>query len=242
MRAQVEARPGRRRVMDAMALLQSNRVLASLPAAASTKLAADCVPRAMRAGELLAGAGEVAPAIWFPLGGAVSLMTETEEGRCVQVALIGREGFVTPIASSGRPAPWHAIVRLAAPALAISAERFRAHLVADAALGSAAQDEAARLLPVVVESIACSHFHSVRQRMARVLLALDDRAEAPVVPVTQQSLADMIGVHRPTVSLAAHAMSDAGLIRYARGRVTILDRPRLQTTACPCYERAAIDA
>jgi CRP-like cAMP-binding protein len=86
-----------------------------------------------------------------------------------------------------------------------------------------------------MQSVACNSLHTAEQRLARYLLSCHDRTGNLVVPTTQEYLAATLGVRRPTVSVVAQAMQAAGLIRYHRGSITMIDRARLEAIACPCY-------
>jgi CRP-like cAMP-binding protein len=216
-----------------------NHLLAALPTPAFDALSVDLTPRSLDPGHVLLSTDERSGTIWFPLSGAVSLTPETREGEVAQAAVVGREGLVELSTAFGEAtaAPWRAFVVLPGAALTIDAERFRGHLLGQRSLLAATHAYAARVIAVLAQGAVCSRFHSVRERAARWLLVLHDRADADAFPITQQMLADMIGAHRPTLSLVIQAFAAEALIRHARGTVAVANRSGLEAAACECYAR-----
>ncbi len=219
--------------------LGKNRLLARLPRATLEALASELVERPLDAGQVLVAQGEVASSVWFPLAGAISLTPESREGSSVQATIVGHEGMIDPTTIfSERGAPWHATVLLGGSALVMGADRFRARAAGNAPLLSLVHVYAGAIVAQLAQSALCSRFHSVRERTARWLLGLQDRSAEDSFPLTQQDLADMVGTHRPTISITVNALSQMGLIAHSRGVVTVCDRAGLEAAACECYARA----
>jgi len=174
--------------------------------------------------------------VYFPLSGAVSLLAVMRGGEGVETAIVGREGAVGLFADFG---PWRACDRAVVQAPGI------ADVVSLPQLRSAAnQSEALRrtllryketVSAQAQQAAACNALHSVEERTARWLLQLSDRIEHNELPVTQDTLSQMLGVRRTTVTLVAQKLQHDGLIRYRRGRIIITDRAALQALACECY-------
>jgi CRP-like cAMP-binding protein len=187
-------------------------------------------------GSLLYDPGDPIDTIYFPHDCVISLMTLMEGGEAIESATIGREGALgLSAAFHPRRSLSRAIIQVAgtcsrasAQALAEIADqlpslRRLAHLHSDALFGHA------------IQSVACNALHSVEARFCRWLLSCQDRIDSNRVSLTQEFLADMLGVQRTTVTVVARTLQAAGLIRYRRGVVDILDRDGLEATACECY-------
>jgi CRP-like cAMP-binding protein len=190
------------------------------------------------AGEILFEPGDDVMSSCFPCGGVmVSLRVTSSDGREVEAATIGREGAVGGIVSAGKkPAYARAIVQIGGPAYCIPTTKIEDAKCRSPAIHDLFCRYADVLLAQVMQSVACSALHSVEQRCARWLLATHDRVGMTTIPLTQEALAEMLGVRRTTISTVAKTLQQGGAIRYARGRVEIINRKRLQQAACECYE------
>jgi len=174
--------------------------------------------------------------VFFPTSGLVSLLTVMQDGDSIELATIGREGFTGLSVFFGADvATSRGIVQVPGEAFRISAERFRHHIPRCPGLQSALAAFAEMLFALVAQTTACNQLHPVSQRLARWLLLTHDRAEQDDFPMTQEFLSQMLGVHRPTVSVAAAALQNTGIIQYRHGKMRVLDRPALEATACECY-------
>ena len=174
--------------------------------------------------------------VYFPIDCMVSLLVSEKDKPSIEMATIGREGVVgaTELLQQ-QGAMGLCIVQLPGTAVRISAAAFLK------ASGSPnVQDLMYRhlsaLMRQVMQKVACNHLHSMEERCARWLLMTHDRAGRDEFPLTQARLAQMLGVRRATVNLATGMLKKAGLIRYVRGRITIVDRRGLESTVCKCYE------
>ena len=151
-------------------------------------------------------------------------------------ATIGREGAVGGIVSAGhKPAFAQAEVVLPGPALCLDIGRLEDAKERSPALRDLFARYADALLAQMMQTVACNALHPLNARCCRWLLTTQDRVNSADIPLTQEALAEMLGVQRTTVSTVVGALRDRGLIRYGRGQVTILDRPRLEAAACECY-------
>jgi len=174
--------------------------------------------------------------VYFPHTGMVSLVAVMQSGATVETATIGRGGVIGASAGLGARSTFgRAIVQLAGTAAFISAAQFRA---------AANQSQAVRdlivrynelLLAQVQQSVACNALHALEARLCRWLLQTHDCVDGDVIPLTQEFLGQMLGVRRTTVTIAARLLQSAGLIRYRRGHIQILDRAALEDIACECH-------
>jgi CRP-like cAMP-binding protein len=155
-----------------------------------------------------------------------SLLVVTRDGDEIEVASIGREGAIGGIVSAGfKPAYGRAVVRIPGSALCIPTNRLEEAKLQSPALADLFSRYADVLLAQMMQSSACNALHSIDQRMCRWLLSAHDRANDETIRLTQETLADMLGVQRTTVTAVIKALQDEGLIRTGRGRIEILDRP-----------------
>ncbi|MBV8478557.1 MAG: Crp/Fnr family transcriptional regulator [Acidobacteria bacterium] len=179
--------------------------------------------------------GEVDHA-YFLNRGMISLVVTTADGRSVEVGVVGKEGAVgTGLAVDLRKSPYRAIVQ-------IPGEGVRIHSEQMARLGESTPGFELllnRFASVqgmqVAQLAACNRLHEIEQRLARWILMCHDRTDSDLLPMTHEFFAQMLGAGRPSVTLAAGALQKAGIIRYTRGKVSILNRQALEAAACECY-------
>jgi CRP-like cAMP-binding protein len=214
-----------------------NRLLQALPAADFEALRPRLKPFKLVKNAVLAESGVASTHIYLPHSGAVSLVVSLSEGQTVEVAMIGQDSIVGAAASIGDGVSGlDAVVLFPGTASIIDIADFR--LIAD---GSAAfrnllvRHEQA-ILAQVQQSAACNASHSVEVRLSRWLLRAGDLWDGKSLPMTQELLAQRIGVQRNAISIVAHALQQAGIIKYSRGRIEITDSHALQATACECYQ------
>ena len=225
-------------------LLAGNRLLAGLPAPDAERLlaGAERVRPRMRQ-DVYAQGGPMAHA-YFPQGGVFSILMETADAGAVEVLTVGSEGMLgLPAVLGASRSPTRALCQIAGWALRVP----MATLLAGAPPGSVLHGRLVRYaqaqMTSLARSVACNRLHSAQQRYARWVLATQDRVGGDEFPITQEFLAQMLGVTRPTVSLAGQELQAAGLIHYAQGRLTVDDRAGLEAASCECYRavRAAFD-
>jgi len=188
-------------------------------------------------GKVLFEPGDDVITTYFPCHRTmVSLLIVTRDGREVEAATIGREGAVGGIVSEGhKPAFGRAMVQIGGEALAIPTSHLEAAKTGSPRFGDLFSRYADALLAQMMQSVACNALHRTEERCARWLLATQDRAGDKLVHLTQESMAEMLGVQRTTVTAVTGVLQERGLIRTHRGRVEILDRPGLERAACECY-------
>jgi len=173
---------------------------------------------------------------YFPCSGEHSILAFMENGAAVEVGTVGYEGFSTIDLLLGSDiATETTICQIPGESLRMPAEVFKKAVNSDTALRRIALRYLQAYLSQVSQSVACNRLHTLDQRFARWVLMSHDRIEGDEFKLTQEYLADMLGVHRPSVSVVAKNFQQAGLIRYARGSMTILDRNGLENASCECY-------
>lgn len=214
-----------------------NRLLALLPAAEYEDLARDLEPVSLAFKETLHEQDEPMREAYFVETAVISVVTLMEhDNEMIETCTVGREGFVGVSLFLGAPvAVGRAFCQIPGTAQRIRADRLLAAVARLEGLRTLLGRYAAAMLAMISQSAACNRLHVVEARLARWLLMTHDRVGAPDFAMTQEFLARMLGVRRPAVSLAGATLQRAGLIRYARGRITILDRPALEDASCECY-------
>jgi len=213
-----------------------NLLLAALPADDMGLLAPHLVQVDLDRGKLLYDPGDRIDTVYFPSDGVISLMTLMENGAAIESATIGPEGALGLMAAvAPRQALSRAIVQTPLKAARLSAERMHEAWERSPRIRDMVDRHGEALFGHAIQSVACNALHSVEARFCRWLLACRDRIDTDTVSLTQEFLADMLGVQRTTVTAVAGALQARGMIRYRRGVVDILDRPSLEAIACECY-------
>jgi CRP-like cAMP-binding protein len=178
--------------------------------------------------------------VYFPTAGAISTVATTSGGESVEVYLAGREGFSGVAALFNLPEMAHGVVvQVAGRGYRMRGSAFRNAVHSMPAFRELIYRTIYLRMVLATQSVLCNRLHEVEQRLARWLLTLADRVESEQVQVTQEYIAEMLGARRSTVTVAAGALQERGLISYSRGKVVILDRPGTIATACECYQIVA---
>jgi CRP-like cAMP-binding protein len=173
--------------------------------------------------------------VYFPISGVVSLVSEMREGT-VEVGTVGREGMTgLPLVLHATTMPSRAFVQVPGHAYRMSGADLCAVMRRSPRVERLVYRYVLALFDQAAQHAACNRLHALEERCARWLLMTHDRVDGDVLPLKQQFLAEMLGVHRPAVTIAAGALQKAGVIRYTRGKVTVLDRKALEDAACECY-------
>jgi len=223
-----------------------NTVLGGLDEAALAALLPHLRETPLPSGQVLHEPGQRVAEVYFPLVGVVSVVADLGADQLVETATVGREGVVGISVYLGADAPTErSLVQVPGRALTMTAEDLREHITeVDSPLTVMLRRFAQALFTQVSRNAACNRVHTVRQRAARWLLMTADRMDSPRFELTQHFLAQMLAARRTTVSEVAQALAEDGCLTYARGIITITDRPRLQAHACDCYAviRRATDA
>jgi signal transduction histidine kinase len=190
----------------------------------------------LSAREVLQEPGMPAPHVYFPINAAISLISTMESGSSVEVGLVGREGMIGLASVLGTvEGSTSAIVQVAGAAERVSTASLKAVLLANPSARKVLDLYIQARFVQTAQAVACSRLHSVRARLARWLLGVHDRIARNEFVISQESIADMLGVHRPTVSMALQEIQDEGAI-VRRGRaIVIADRSRLEALACECH-------
>jgi CRP-like cAMP-binding protein len=213
-----------------------NRILGLLPSKDSQRLR-----KHMKLVELPLGKSLYDPYVplehvYFPEDGVASLLTQLDDGIETEVATVGREGMVGLPAFFGvESVPGRAIWQVSGKALVLSTKVLRRETRQGGALNDVLRLYAQGLFTQISQSASCNRRHEIVQRCSRWLLMTHDRVNGDEFELTHQFLSKMLGVRRAGVSVAAGILQKAGLIKYSRGRITILDREGLEAISCECY-------
>ena len=214
-----------------------NHLIESLPEPERTRLMEKCDTLTLAAGSMLFQANRPIEAAYFPLTGMVSLVGTTEEGHAIEVGTIGNEGIAGGFIALGSDRSASAgMVQCSGDFLRIMVEDLCAELGRSRALNEIVQRFAHALTNQISQSLVCNQTHPIEERICRWLLMAHDRVGRDELDLTQEFIAQMLGIRRPTVTVVAGLIQKAGLTRYSRGRITILDRQGLQDGACECYD------
>jgi CRP-like cAMP-binding protein len=215
----------------------ANRLLAALPRKDGRRLVDELEPVVLTYGEVLYEPGEQIGHVYFPNDCIVSLLTLVDQHQALEVGLVGREGMVgIPLALEIRVSPVRALVQGTGTAMRMKAAPFLKAFRQSHALQRELHRYTYSLMAQITQTAACNRFHIVEARLARWLLMTHDRAQSSSFRLTQEFLAQMLGVRRVGVTKAARALQQSGLISYSRGNITILDRKGLEAASCSCYE------
>ncbi|MDB5419789.1 MAG: hypothetical protein JWP50_3208 [Phenylobacterium sp.] len=187
-------------------------------------------------GRLLYDPGDRMDTVFFPHDGVISLMTLMENGAAIESATIGREGALgLQAAIAPRASLVRAIVQTPTRAVRIGAAQLHEAWEKSPRIRELVDRHGEALFGHAIQSVACNALHSVEARFCRWLLTCHDRISTDTIALTQEFLADMLGVQRTTVTAVARALQEKGAIRYRRGVVDIIDRPVLEALTCECY-------
>jgi CRP-like cAMP-binding protein len=214
-----------------------NKLLARLPPDEYERLYPQLGTIPLNFKQTLQSSGEKVKTVYFPAGGVCSVTSTMEDGRMVEVATIGNEGLVGVSAFFGDDfPPGEAMVQVADGfAHTLTVELFRAELNRHGPFYDLVRRYSQALIALIMQSVACNSLHSIEERCARWLLMTHDRVGTDQFNLTQEFLAVMLGVRRPSVSIVAQTLHEAGLIDYGHKQITILDRKALEATSCECY-------
>lgn len=216
---------------------EANQLLGALPAENLQRLLPALEPVPLVLKHVLHRAGDPIEYVYFPGGGFVSELTVLETGEMVEVATVGREGMVGIFAADdGERSPAASMVQGATDlCYRLSAARFRDEMDRRDAFQELLTRYMRAHIGTIMQSTGCNAIHTVEQRLARWLLMAHDRMGIDEFPLTQEFVAMMLGVSRPSVTIVAGTLQKAGLITYRRGRLEIVDRERLEAASCECY-------
>lgn len=214
----------------------SNHLLAALGEADLAAIAADLDPITLAIKHFVHRPGDLVDYVYFPESGFCSELTVLGNGDMVEVATIGREGMVGVFAmQDGQIAPSAAMVQFEMSCYRMPARIYRREMQRGGELRAVMSRYGHAHTALIMQFTACNAVHTVEQRLARWLLMAHDRVGRDEFPLTQEFLAMMLGVARPTVTIVAGTLQKAGLITYRRGSLAIVDREKLEAASCECY-------
>lgn len=213
-----------------------NHLIELLPREDRRRLLLICEPVHLELSEVLCEAGERTRYVYFPVDATLSLITPIDGKPVLEVGMVGREGMVgAQLVLGVSAAPLHVLVQGSGKAWRIAAAPFRRELARNRALQLCLNRYVYVLMTQLAVSAGCLRFHMIGPRLARWLLMTQDRAHADAFHVTHEFLAYMLGVRRVGITGAAGVLQQEGLIEYARGELTVLNRKGLLAAACGCY-------
>ncbi len=215
----------------------TNRLLAMLPPDEYGRLLSYLQPVTLELRQVLQKARAPIEYAYFPTSGATSFLTVMEGGAAIEVGTVGSEGMVgsTAVLGVAVTSPHQVIVQVAGAGLRVEAAVLTRAAVRDGGLRRVLALYHAAFLAQVSQSVACNGLHPVGRRCCRWLLVTHDRVEGDAMPLTHEFLGFMLGVRRASVTEVLGPLRDRGLIRYARGVITVLDRAGLEAASCECY-------
>ena len=214
----------------------ANRILSALPPEEYGRILPDLKQVPLKFRISLHEPGDKMPYVYFPNTGVISMLTVLADGNAVEIATIGNEGMTDLSVFLGlEESDSRLLIQVPGRAMRMESARFREHVEQIPSLRALLGYYTVVLFALVAQSAACNRMHPMVERCARWLLMRRDRVDAAQFPMTHEFLSEMLGVRRPSVSVAAEALQAAGFISYHRGKVTVLDRPGLETASCECY-------
>ena len=213
-----------------------NHLLAALPPAEFDRISHDLELVAMPLGLVLHESGGRLAHVYFPTTCIVSHMYMLRDGSSAEIAVVGNEGIVgTSIFMGGETTPSRAVVRGAGQAYRLKANLLKTEFDRGGPVLRLLLRYTQALMTQMTQTAVCNRHHSVEQQLCRTLLLSLDRSSGAGLTLTQELIASLLGVRREGVTEAAGNLQRAGLIRYSRGRIEVLDRPGLERAVCECY-------
>lgn len=213
-----------------------NHILAAFPAAEYERLSRDLELIEMPLGEVLYESGGQLQHVYFPTTSIVSLQFVLESGASAEIAVVGNEGLLgISLFMGGDTTPSRAVVRGAGHGYRLPAQLLRREFNRAGPVMRLLLRYTQALITQMTQTAVCNRHHSVEQQLCRALLLSLDRLSSQSLVMTQELIANMLGVRREGVTEAAGNLQRAGLIRYSRGRIDVLDRPGLEKAVCECY-------
>src|SRR4051812_31159277 len=218
-------------------MFQSNAILASLSESDTAALRPHLKATHLPQKTVLFEAGDEISTVYFPITGVVSLVVVLATGETTEAAMVGKDGAVgMASALDGKVALSRAIVQLGGDAMVCDAATFKSTALQSERLISRVMRHEQTLFAQAQQSTACMANHEVEARLCRWMLRARDLSGSDQLPFTQEFLAEMLGVRRTSVTTVARTFQEAGMIRYTRGKIDILDIEGLRESACECYE------
>ncbi|WDZ96717.1 Crp/Fnr family transcriptional regulator [Herbaspirillum sp. WKF16] len=213
-----------------------NQLLAALAPEVQQRVIARLEWVALPLGSVLYESGDALQHVYFPTDSIVSLLYVMEDGASAEISVVGNDGFIgIAILMGGESTPSRAIVQSGGGAYRLSAARFKDEFHRDTSTLHLMLRYSQALITQMAQTAVCNRHHSIDQQLCRWLLLSLDRLPGNQLTMTQELIANMLGVRREGVTEAAGKLQRQGVIEYSRGRLTVLDRPRLEELCCECY-------
>ena len=223
--------------MSEMTSPQQNHLLAALPSEVQNRLLPFLELVAMPLGKVLYESGDALHHVYFPTDSIVSLLYVMENGASAEISVVGNEGLIgiAVFMGGGGSTPSRAIVQSAGHAYRLLARRLEDEFNHHGDLQQLMLRYTQALITQMAQTAVCNRHHTIDQQLCRWLLLSLDRLPSNQLTMTQELIANMLGVRREGVTEAAGKLQKLGVIKYSRGRITVLDRPRLEQLCCECY-------
>jgi CRP-like cAMP-binding protein len=216
---------------------RSNHLLHALPAADWTRIRPGLEPVELRLGASVYESGDRPDYVLFPTTSIVSLLYVMADGASAEIAVVGNEGLVgVSLFMGGESTPSRAVVQSAGRGYRLRGAALKAEFARGGAMQHLLLRYTQSLITQMAQTAVCNRHHSIDQQLCRWLLLSLDRLSKPELTMTQELIANMLGVRREGVTEAAGKLQAAGLIKYSRGKITVLDRGGLEERCCECYE------
>jgi CRP-like cAMP-binding protein len=222
--------------MGVSAAPSANKLLATLPPAIYERLKPNLALVPLELGASVYEASGNQPYVYFPTDAIVSLLYVMKDGASAEIAIVGNEGLVgIALFMGGDTTPSRAVVQSAGHAFRLSSKIMKREFDYGGPLMHVLLRYTQALITQMAQTAVCNRHHSVEQQLCRWLLLSADRLASNRLTMTQQLIANMLGVRREGVTESAGKLQEAGIINYSRGRITILNRPKLEERVCECY-------
>lgn len=213
-----------------------NHLLAALPAEVRERLFPYLEPMPLPLGKVLYESGDTLRHVYFPTNAIVSLLYVMESGASAEISVVGNEGLIgVAVFMGGESTPSRAIVQSAGHAFRLPGQRLKDEFNRHGEMLLLMLRYTQSLITQMAQTAVCNRHHSIDQQLCRWLLLSLDRLQGNELVMTQELIANMLGVRREGVTEAAGKLQKLGLIEYSRGRITVLDRPGIERLCCECY-------
>ncbi|AWV05489.1 Crp/Fnr family transcriptional regulator (plasmid) [Burkholderia sp. JP2-270] len=215
---------------------EENHLLGAFPQAELARFARHLVRVELPLGRVVCESGNHLNHVYFPTTSIVSLLYLTQDGASTEIAVVGNDGLIgIPIFMGGETTPGRCVVQNAGQAYRLEARILKDEFDRAGAIQQLLLRYTQALIAQIAQTAVCNRHHSIDQQLCRWLLHSIDRLPSNQLKMTQDLIANMLGVRRASVTQAAKKLQDAGLVRYSYGHIEVLDRPGLETRACECY-------
>jgi CRP-like cAMP-binding protein len=213
-----------------------NELLAALPEAARKRVFPQLREVELQLGEEVFAAGQEEKSVYFPADCIISLLYVMLDGHSAEISVVGRDGIVgVAVFMGGDSTPSRAVVQSGGTAYRLPAADLKREFNSDAAMRMLMLRYAQALITQMAQTAVCNRHHSIGQQLCRWLLLSLDRLPTNELSMTQELIANLLGVRREGVTEAAGKLQKLGVIQYQRGRIVVIDRPRLEELSCECY-------